>query len=160
MAEKMLNAFMRFSDSKIIYHLSNCCILKLILMLLVPYVCLPRDCAQDFDAVLLSKPPNFKVEMLTMWQDHVGRALLKSGGPSTSDACPDVDEAEDLLSLSLSLSGLALKSGLSRSMCLQESLKQAECNMVVTNLAHDFKEAVAFNLRKGKMESNKRVAQA
>ncbi|CAK9067404.1 Uncharacterized protein SCF082_LOCUS34123 [Durusdinium trenchii] len=30
-----------------------------------------RDCAQDFDAVLLSKPPNFKVEMLTMWQDHV-----------------------------------------------------------------------------------------
>lgn len=55
-----------------------------------------RDYSQDLDAILVARPSNFSAQMCQMWQDHVGRALLKPGGQASKED-PDaaVDEAED-----------------------------------------------------------------
>ena len=42
----------------------------------------------------------------------------------------------------------------------QEHLRDAEYKMTVANLSHDFREAVDFNLRRNKVESNRHVAEA
>lgn len=42
----------------------------------------------------------------------------------------------------------------------QEHLKAAEYKMACANLAHDYREAVAYNLRRHKVEGSKHVAQA
>lgn len=55
-----------------------------------------RDYSQDLDAILVAKPVKFTPEMTGMWQDHVGRALLKPAGQApTNDTDATVDEAED-----------------------------------------------------------------
>ena len=42
---------------------------------------------------------------------------------------------------------------------LEEQLKAAEYQVVVTNLSHDFKEAVSYNLRKNKVDGSRHVAE-
>ena len=37
----------------------------------------PRDYAQDFEAILLSKPQRLSVQSLAIWQDYVGRVIAK-----------------------------------------------------------------------------------
>ncbi|CAK9053859.1 Uncharacterized protein SCF082_LOCUS29314 [Durusdinium trenchii] len=55
------------------------------------------DYSQDLDAILVAKPVKFTPEMTGMWQDHVGRALLKPAGQApTNDTDATVDEAEVL----------------------------------------------------------------
>ena len=55
-----------------------------------------RDYGQDLDALLIAKPATMKVEMTAMWQDNVGRALIKSSAPASgTDDAGDIDEAED-----------------------------------------------------------------
>ena len=54
-----------------------------------------RDYSQDIDALLLSKPATFKCEMTAMWQDHIGKGLMKSArgdDPAHQDDA-DVDDA-------------------------------------------------------------------
>lgn len=57
----------------------------------------PRDYTQDLDALLMSKPNNVTVEMVAMWQDHVGRILAKNStvSGSTADTPIEVEEAEE-----------------------------------------------------------------
>ncbi|CAK9003618.1 unnamed protein product [Durusdinium trenchii] len=55
------------------------------------------DYGQDLDALLIAKPATMKVEMTAMWQDNVGRALIKSSAPASgTDDAGDIDEAEVL----------------------------------------------------------------
>lgn len=58
----------------------------------------PRDYSQDLDAILLAKPAKFTPEMTAMWQDHIGRAMLRPPGSTggTDDSTMAVDEAEDM----------------------------------------------------------------
>ena len=42
----------------------------------------------------------------------------------------------------------------------KENFREAEYKMTIANLSHDFKEAVHYNLRKNKIESNRHVAEA
>lgn len=56
----------------------------------------PRDYVQDMEAVLLSKPSRMTVEMLAMWQDHVGHSMAKvAGNDAVADKSVDVEEAQD-----------------------------------------------------------------
>lgn len=56
-----------------------------------------RDYSQDLDALLVAKPARLTPEMTAMWQDHIGKALLKpSSGGCAEDANAAVDEAEDI----------------------------------------------------------------
>ena len=51
----------------------------------------------DLDAILLAKPARFTPEMTAMWQDHVGRVILKPQGAlgSTDDTDAAVDAAQE-----------------------------------------------------------------
>ena len=64
----------------------------------------PRDYTQDLDAILVAKPSRFTIEMTAMWQDHVGKALLKpSGSGLQEDVNAAVDEAEEQLHINISV---------------------------------------------------------
>ncbi|CAK9039774.1 unnamed protein product [Durusdinium trenchii] len=53
----------------------------------------------DLDALLIAKPATMKVEMTAMWQDNVGRALIKSSAPASgTDDAGDIDEVLHLKS--------------------------------------------------------------
>ncbi|CAK9090490.1 unnamed protein product [Durusdinium trenchii] len=91
------------------------------------------DYNQDLEAILLSKPTRFTVEKLAMWQDYIGRTLAQGAPACTSGDTPA--EIED------------------------GHLKAAEYKMACANLAHDYREAVAYNLRRHKVEGSKHVAQ-
>eukprot|EP00435_Cladocopium_sp_Y103_P042610 s1532_g11.t2 len=74
-----------------------------------------QDYMQDLDALVTSKPNNLKVEMLSMFQDHIQKGIQKAvGGSSGQDVSADVEDAEDCL-------------------------------------AHDYKEAVSYNLKRNKV---------
>jgi hypothetical protein len=48
------------------------------------------------DALITSKPNNLKVEMLSMFQDHIQKGLQKVvGGSSGQDVSAEVEDAED-----------------------------------------------------------------
>ena len=109
-------------------------------------------------------------EMTAMWQDHVGRVLLKPGrqqhhcrrhklgsGCSTgrnfqrkhsiwSGSCNDVKQVSPGMP---SYSSNTLGFDGSR---YQEALLTAEYGVVCANLSHDYKEAVSYNLRKNKAD--------
>ena len=57
----------------------------------------PRDYSQDLDALLISKPSRVSCEMLSIYQDHVCKPIMKSvtGDGSAASCTADVDEAED-----------------------------------------------------------------
>ena len=64
------------------------------------FICLScsnsRDYSQDLDALVASKPPNLKVDMLAMFQDHVQKNIQKAiGGSAGQDVSADVEDAED-----------------------------------------------------------------
>lgn len=54
-----------------------------------------RDYSQDLDAILLAKPQRFTPEMTAMWQDHVGRAILRPQGSMKEDESEALDQAQD-----------------------------------------------------------------
>lgn len=59
-----------------------------------------RDYGQDLEAILVAKPARLTIEMTAMWQDHVGKVLLKGpSGNATEDSNAAVDEAEDRTNL-------------------------------------------------------------
>ena len=59
-----------------------------------------RDYSQDLEAILVAKPARFTTEMTAMWQDHVGKVLIKGPTGSAADDCnAAVDEAEDRCNL-------------------------------------------------------------
>ena len=48
----------------------------------------------------MAKPARLTIEMTAMWQDHVGKVLLKGpSGNATEDSNAAVDEAEDRTNL-------------------------------------------------------------
>ena len=54
-----------------------------------------RDYGQDLDAILLAKPQRFTPEMTAMWQDHVGRAMLRPQGSLKDDDSEVLDQVQD-----------------------------------------------------------------
>ena len=56
-----------------------------------------RDSTQDLDAFLMSKPQDPTIEMVGMWQDHIGRTLAKQPATlgSAGETTVEVEEAED-----------------------------------------------------------------
>ncbi|CAK9077334.1 unnamed protein product [Durusdinium trenchii] len=52
---------------------------------------LSGDYNQDLDAILISKPSRFSVEMLSMFQDHIAKPLMKASGAAGSSAMVDAD---------------------------------------------------------------------
>ena len=56
-----------------------------------------RDYGQDFDALLLAKPPRLTVEMLTCYQDHVAKVIAKNISDAPGDVSAEVEDAEDQL---------------------------------------------------------------
>ena len=129
-----------------------------------------RDYGQDLEAILVAKPARLTIEMTAMWQDHVGKVLLKGpSGNATEDSNAAVDEAEDRTNLEhvfvqrkrWQICGHGLFKNLlsmwSR-ICFifderQENLRNAEYNVVCANLSADYKDAVSYNLRKNKAGS-------
>ena len=53
-----------------------------------------RDYTQDLDAVLISKPQRMTPDMLSIYQDHVTRAIMKQVSGESKQGGIDVDEAE------------------------------------------------------------------
>lgn len=130
-----------------------------------------RDYGQDLDALLIAKPATMKVEMTAMWQDNVGRALIKSSAPASgTDDAGDIDEAEDASPILIVFFGGLLftipthtpltLTHLFDCKLIEEKLAQATYSLDCVNLAADFKAAVAYNLRCNKLESNKHVTEA
>lgn len=54
-----------------------------------------RDYTQDLDALILSKPANLNLSMVAMYQDHVGKALLRKGGGGCALSMDQEAEIED-----------------------------------------------------------------
>ena len=82
-----------------------------------------RDYIQDLDALITSKPNNLKVEMLSMFQDHIQKGLQKVvGGSSGQDVSAEVEDAEDwrvdIYSTCCFLGGLILK----KKLCILNSV--------------------------------------
>lgn len=100
-----------------------------------------RDYPQDLDAILMAKPPTMTIHSCAMWQDHMGRSIVKGSAQSSAlaDSNCDVEEAQDAGFPSFLL--VTFVCG------WQEQLSQAEYNVVCAALTHDYKEAVNFNLR-------------
>lgn len=135
----------------------------------------PRDYSQDLDALLISKPSRFSCDMLSIYQDHVSKPIMKSVTGDSAATAADVDEAEDFFMVyQKRLKNQKLCSILPKKSKHQisigviqpyynpgkENLKQAEYAVVCTNLSHDFKETVSFNLRRNKTDSNRHVQKA
>ena len=110
-------------------------------------------------AFLLRNLRSFTAEMTAMWQDHVGRALLRPTANTgvNDDSSMAVDEAEEFgLWCHFSLKFFVFKYfhdtkfTVSLISFVEENLKIAEYGVVCANLSHDYKEAVGYNLRKNK----------
>ena len=54
-----------------------------------------RDYSQDLDAMLISKPARLTPEMLSLYQDHVAKPLMKNVTGDGNMGAQDIDEAED-----------------------------------------------------------------
>ena len=53
-----------------------------------------RDYTQDLDAILISKPQRITVDMLSIYQDNVTRAIMKQVSGESNHGGQDIDEAE------------------------------------------------------------------
>ena len=57
-----------------------------------------RDYAQDLDALVMAKPNGLNVQMIGMWQDHIGKAIMRKAGGDKAMAVDQetaVQDAED-----------------------------------------------------------------
>ncbi|CAK9084942.1 Uncharacterized protein SCF082_LOCUS40266 [Durusdinium trenchii] len=76
-----------------------------------------QDYCQDLDALVMGRPNNITVQMVGMWQDHIGKSLMKKAAGEHGSAADQ------------------------------------ETAVTCANLAHDYREAVAFNLKKNKVNN-------
>ena len=102
-----------------------------------------------------------------MWQDNVGRVLVKgSSSMGAAEDSADVDEAEDANCVfhKFWIVGLVCKFVIFTSPIMvhqlpKEKLSSAKYSLDCANLAHDYKEAVTYNLRRNKLQSSQHVAE-
>ena len=105
--------------------------------------------------------------MTSMWQDNVGRVLVKgSSSMGAAEDSADVDEAEDANCVfhKFWIVGLVCKFVIFTSPIMvhqlpKEKLSSAKYSLDCANLAHDYKEAVTYNLRRNKLQSSQHVAE-
>lgn len=114
-----------------------------------------RDYSQDLDSVLLTKPTRLVPDMLAMVQDHVIKPVAKGAGLTSLGAADptEVEDAEDIVWANVWTTMFkpnTLWPQPWNHSLHQEALRTAEYGVACANLAHDYKEAVNFNLRRSK----------
>ena len=96
MIDSMTSAFLNGFLRKNMFFFTKCfCWVFLLCQIVRDHSNRLRDYSQDLDAILLAKPQRFTPEMTAMWQDHVGRAILRPQGSMKEDESEALDQAQD-----------------------------------------------------------------